>query len=303
MTLDLAIRPDHKIEHELDMVGLLRAERDILTRSQRMLCDMVLANVGAVMRMSIVDLADRAAVSPPTVTRFCRRMGCDSYAEFKLRLAQSNFSDQRYNVVSPGPDTIGDISKVVVDGIHETLRETALRLDLIAMERAAAAIANASYVVAFGSGGSSSMLATETEMRLFRLGLKVSSSIDHQAQMMRASGSPPGSVLIAYSLSGNNLPLAHALSAGGDNGLKRVVITRSNSPVAAQAEILIPVDREENLDIMRPTPGRYAMLAILDILSQSVATKLGQAAVSSMRRIKQQLILNRDRNDGQPLGD
>jgi hypothetical protein len=45
------------------------------------------------------------------------------------------------------------------------------------------------------------------------------------------------------------------------------------------------------------------MLAVLDILAQSVATKLGQTAVSSMRRIKHQLILNRDRDDGQPLGD
>lgn len=285
------------------MVGLLRSEREGLTRSQRMLCDLILGNVATVMRMSIVDLADRAAVSPPTVTRFCRRMGCDSYAEFKLRLAQSNFSDQRYNVVAPGPDTIADIARVIVDGIQSTLRDTTNRLDLDAMERAATALVGASYVVAFGSGGSSSMIATETEMRLFRLGVKVSSSIDHQAQMMRAAGSPPGTVLIAYSLSGNNLPLARALSAGGDSGFKRIVVTRSNSPVAAEADILIAVDREENLDVMRPTPGRYAMLAVLDILAQSVATKLGHTAVSSMRRIKHQLILNRDRDDGQPLGD
>lgn len=120
---------------------------------------------------------------------------------------------------------------------------------------------------------------------------------------MRAAGSPAGTVVIAYSLSGNNLPLARALSAGGDSGLKRIVVTRSGSPVAAEADILIPVDREENADVVRPTPGRYAMLAVLDILAQSVATKLGQTAVSSMRRIKHQLILNRDRDDGQPLGD
>lgn len=303
MTLDLALRREVRSSHQVDMVGLLRSERETLTRSQRMLCDLILGNVATVMRMSIVDLADRAAVSPPTVTRFCRRMGCDSYAEFKLRLAQSNFSDQRYNVVTPGPDTIADIAQVVVDGIHATLRETTNRLDLDAMERASAALAGANYVMAFGSGGSSSMIATETEMRLFRLGMKVSSSIDHQEQLMRAAGSPAGTVVIAYSLSGNNLPLARALSAGGDSGIKRIVVTRSGSPVAAEADILIPVDREENVDVVRPTPGRYAMLAVLDILAQSVATKLGQTAVSSMRRIKHQLILNRDRDDGQPLGD
>ena len=55
--------------------------------------------------------------------------------------------------------------------------------------------------------------------------------------------------------------------------------------------------------MLRPTPGRYAFLAVLDILAQSVATKLGNDAVANMRRIKHQLVLNRDNEDGQPLGD
>jgi DNA-binding MurR/RpiR family transcriptional regulator len=302
VTLELASRPEPR-HAPLDLVGVLRAEREGFTLSQKLLSDMVLADVGAVLRMSIVDLANQAEVSPPTVTRFCRRLGCDSYAEFKLRLAQSNFVGQRYNLPQRGPDTIDDIAHVVVDGIHGAVNDVVRHLDAVAMERAAEAIAAADYVIAFGSGGSSSMIASETEARLFRLGIKVSCSIDHQAQMMRAAGAPAGTVLVAYSLSGNNLPLARALAAGGDNGLTRIVVTRSKSPVAAQADILIPVDRDENPDIVRPTPGRYAFLAILDILSQSVATKLGGAAVASMRRIKHQLVLNRDLDDGQPLGD
>jgi len=37
-----------------------------------------------------------------------------------------------------------------------------------------------------------------------------------------------------------------------------------------------------------PTAGRQALLGILDILSQSVATKLASTAVAIMRRIKHQ---------------
>eukprot|EP01035_Chromulina_nebulosa_P050521 gene50521-68706_t len=74
----LASRPEPR-HAPLDLVGVLRAEREGLTLSQKLLSDMVLADVGAVLRMSIVDLANQAEVSPPTVTRFCRRLGCDSY--------------------------------------------------------------------------------------------------------------------------------------------------------------------------------------------------------------------------------
>ena len=39
------------------------------------------------------------------------------------------------------------------------------------------------------------------------------------------------------------------------------------------------------------------------VLAQTVATRLGPSAIISMRRIKHQLVANRDGDDSQPLGD
>ena len=287
----------------LDIVGQLQTEKDAFTRSERALTEIVLADVDSVLKMSIVDLAERADVSPPTVTRFCRRLGCDSYADFKVRLAQSNFVGQRYMAPAAGPSSVREIAQGVINGIQQTIYDTFDNLDFEGVERAANAIAAASFVLTYGSGGASSTVALETEMRLFRLGIKIASSIDHQVQMMRAAAAPAGSVVLAFSLSGNNLPLVKALDVAGEYGLTRIVLTRSGSPVAEQADILLPIDRHENLDILRPTPGRYAFLAMVDILAQTVATRIGTPAIASMRRIKHQLVLNRDGDDAQPLGD
>ena len=204
----------------LDLVGLLQSEKEAFTRSERALTEIVLADVDSVLKMSIVDLASQADVSPPTVTRFCRRLGCDSYADFKVRLAQSRFVGQRYLAPTTGPSSVREIAQGVVNGIQSTIYETFERLDLDAIERAADALGHASFVLTFGSGGSSSMMATEAEARLFRLGLKVSSSTDHQVQMMRAAAAPVGSVVMAFSLSGNNLPMAKALDVAGEYGAK-----------------------------------------------------------------------------------
>lgn len=287
----------------LDIVGLLQTEKNGFTRSERALTDIVLADVESVLKMSIVDLAAQADVSPPTVTRFCRRLGCDSYADFKVRLAQSRFVGQRYFAPAAGPSSVRDIAQGVVNGIQTTIYESFERLDFDAIERAAETVVKSNYVLAFGSGGSSSMMATETEARLFRLGLKVSSSTDHQVQMMRVAAAPSGSVVIAFSLSGNNAPLAKALAVAGEYGQVRIVVTRPASPMAEQADILLPVNWQENQDILRPTPGRYAFLATVDILAQTIAARLGNKAVASMRRIKHQLVVNRDGDDAQPLGD
>jgi len=286
-----------------DLVGLLYNERDEFTRSEQILTDIVLADVDAVLNMSIVDLARIADVSPPTVTRFCRRLGCKSYAEFRVRLAQSRFIGSRYLVPSAGPQTARDIAQGVVGDIQSTIYDTFERLDIPAIETAAEAILRASYVLAFGSGGASSMMAQEVETRLFRLGLKVSSSIDHQGQMMRAAGAPSGSVIIAFSASGNNMPLEKALSVAGEYGHKRIAVTRSGSPIARQSNVLIAVDRTEHSDILKPSTGRYAYLALIDILAQTVATRIGAPAINAMRRIKHQLVINRDGDDTQPLGD
>jgi len=287
----------------LDIVGLLQTEKNAFTRSERALTEIVLADVDGVLKMSIVDLAANAEVSPPTVTRFCRRLGCDSYADFKVRLAQSRFVGQRYFAPAAGPSSVAEIAQGVVNGIQSIIYQTFDSLDFNAVDRAADAIAKSSYVLSFGSGGASSMMAGEVEARLFRLGLKVASTDDHQLQLMRAAAAPTGTVIVAFSMSGNNAQLARTLTVAGEYGITRIVITRSNSMVSAQSDILLPVNWHENVDILRPTPGRYAFLATVDVLAQTVATRLGPSAIAAMRRIKHQLVVNRDGDDAQPLGD
>ncbi|HVW93039.1 MAG TPA: MurR/RpiR family transcriptional regulator [Devosia sp.] len=287
----------------LDLVGQLQAERESFSRSEQRLADIVLADVEAAVSGSIVELAARAAISPPTVTRFCRRLGCQSFSEFKVRLAKSRFLAERYLVPATGPQTAIDIARHIVNCAQSTLYSFFENLEPEVLERAADRIVTSGYVLSFGSGGASSMMATEFETRLFRLGLRVSASIDHQGQMMRAAAAPRGTVVVGFSMSGRNLELARTLAIAGEYGLARIVLTRPRSPVAEQADIVLGVDVPEEDDILRPSAARYAFLAMVDVVAQAVATRSQAQAINSMRRIKHQFIVNRDGDDTQPLGD
>lgn len=287
----------------LDLVGQLQAERESFSRSERRLVDIVLKDVDAAVSGSIVELAARADISPPTVTRFCRRLGCNSFAEFKVRLAKSRFLPERYLVPPSSPETAIDIARHIVNAAQSTLYGFFENLDPLALERAGDRIAQASYVLAYGSGGASSMVANEFETRLFRLGLRVTASVDHQAQMMRAAAAPKGTVIVASSVSGRNMELARTLAIAGEYAMDRIVLTRPGSPVAEQADILLPIDVAEEGDILRPSAARYAFLAMTDVVAQTVATRMQARAIGAMRKIKHQLIVNRDGDDSQPLGD
>ena len=121
----------------LDLVGHLRLEKENFSRSERLLIDTILADVDAALNSSIVDLARAAEVSPPTVTRFCRRLGCDSFSAFKVRLAHSRFLGQRYFQPPIGPETVPDIARSMVNGAQATLYAFLERIDANALERAA----------------------------------------------------------------------------------------------------------------------------------------------------------------------
>ena len=287
----------------LDMVGQLQAERESFSRSERRLVDIVLADVDAAASGSIVELAARAEISPPTITRFCRRLGCQSFSEFKVRLAKSRMVGERYLMPPTGPQTALDIARHIVNAAQSTLYSFFESLDPEALERAGERIAGSSYLLCYGSGGASSMVATEFETRLFRLGLRVTSSLDHQAQLMRAAAAPKGTVIIASSVSGRNVELARTLAIAGEYGMERIVLSRPRSAVAEQADVLLGIDMHEEEDILRPSAARYAYLAMIDVVAQTVATRMQARAVGAMRKIKHQLVINRDGDDSQPLGD
>ena len=57
-----------------------------LRKSELKVAEYVLKNPLKVIRMRIVDLAEEAKVSEPTVVRFCRGVGCKGFQDFKLAL-------------------------------------------------------------------------------------------------------------------------------------------------------------------------------------------------------------------------
>ena len=54
---------------------------DDLRKSERKVAEFVLKEPLGVIRMRIVDLAQQAGVSEPTVVRFCRAVGCHGFQD------------------------------------------------------------------------------------------------------------------------------------------------------------------------------------------------------------------------------
>ena len=287
----------------MDILAALQAEKDTLSRSEQRIAALVFEDTAFAVNASIIELASRAEVSPPTVTRFCRRLGCQSFSEFKVRLAQSTFVGIRYFQQENKLSGATDVADMIIERAQSALYALHNALDSAAIERAAETVAKAGMVYAFGSGGNSSMIAGEIENRLFRLGMRVTTSIDHNMQLMLAAAVRSDDVIIASSFSGRNFELARALSVARDYKVATIAITRPESPVAEAAGLVLPVDLAEGNNILRPTSGRYAFLAMIDILATLVAIRRENHARETLRRVKHQMVTFRDRDDKEALGD
>ena len=288
----------------MDILATLHDELDNLSRSEKRISDLLFQDTEFAINASIADLAERANVSPPTVSRFCRRLGCHSYSEFKVRLAQTTYVGARYlknteQHVLEARELVDDVIAKAQMALHAFQSS----LDINTIDLVAEKICRANMVYAFGSGGNSSHVAKELQNRLFRLGVRVTASSDHTMQLMMASSAKTDDLIIASSISGRNEELINALQSASDYKVSTIALTRDKSPLAKIAEIVLPIDIAEGENILRPTSVRYAFMAQIDILATLVAIKLGKSAVETLRRIKHQMVSIRDEGDRDALGD
>lgn len=102
----------------------------------------VIQHKHAVSYMRIRELASEAHVSTTTVLRFCKKMGCDGYMEFKLRMRE--YAGQK--LVEELPENMAELKAFFERMETKKVQER--------LEKATAIIARADQVVFVGMGNS-----------------------------------------------------------------------------------------------------------------------------------------------------
>lgn len=287
----------------MDLFHGLSDEDGKLSSLEKKLARLVLDDVEFVVNSSIIELAERAGVSPPTVTRFCRRLGCQGYSDFKVQLARMTYVGLRYLKPEAPTATPEEVAEDIVTKAQNALFELHRQLDLATLEKAAHLLRGAEFIQAFGASGNSAMIVNELHNRLFRLGCRINASNDHNMNIMMSAAAQPGTVVFGSSFTGRDLGLVHCLELLRQAAIPTIVITQANSPVAAAADVVIAIELPEGKNIFRPTSTRYAYLAAIDILANLVAYADRTKAIKALRSIKEELVRHRDGDDRQLLGD
>ncbi|EKZ6361751.1 TPA: MurR/RpiR family transcriptional regulator [Klebsiella aerogenes] len=285
--------------YSIDIISCITDRFMALTATEKRIAQFILDDVAAAAEMPIAELARLTDTSQASVTRFARALGCKDVRELKMKLAQSLAIGQRFILDVPDLEGVQGIYESIIS-VLETNRRA---LDLAALKRAVEWISGARQVLALGMGGGSTICAQEIQYRLFRLGLPVVSQSDGLLVRMMSSAVTAKDVVIVLSLGGYTKEMIESAAIAQQYGAKIVAITPPETPLAAQADIVLPLLVSENDYIFKPSASRYAMLAMVDVLATELAMANKPQAKDRLRRIKLALDDHRDGVDRLPLGD
>jgi RpiR family transcriptional regulator, carbohydrate utilization regulator len=281
------------------MLERIRASIPALPPAEQRVAKLLLADPRSFASLPVGELAERSHVSKPTVVRFCRSIGYDGLADFKLKLAGSvNEGVPFVHRSVDDDDKAGDIVVKVVDNAVAALLRYRNAAASQAVERAIAALAEACRAgrrIDFYGVGNSAIVAQDAQHKFFRLGVMASAVVDGHTQVMSATMLKPGDCAVIISNSGRSKDLLDVADIARKKGATVIAITASGSPLAHEAaagahQILLAADHPEDADRYSPMVSRLLHLMIVDILTTGVALRLGSAELRPMlQEIKKNL--------------
>jgi RpiR family carbohydrate utilization transcriptional regulator len=285
------------------MLERIKASIPALPPAEQRVARLLLSDPRGFASLPVGELAARAHVSKPTVVRFCRSIGYDGLADFKLKLAGNvNEGVPFVHRAVEDDDKAGDIVVKVVDNAVAALLRYRNAAASQSVERAIAALAAAGAAgrrIEFYGVGNSGIVAQDAQHKFFRLGVTSAAVSDGHVQVMSATMLREGDCAVIISNSGRSRDLLDVAEIARKRGATVIVITASDSPLAREAQgssqhILLAADHPEDADRYSPMVSRLLHLLIIDILTTGVALRLGSAQLRPMlQEIKKNLRLRR----------
>lgn len=216
----------------------------------------ILENKNSILNINIKELAKQTNSSTSTITRFCKRIECGSFIEFKVMLNRELEGDQNFE----------DSFEKVESFYQQVAHSTASLIDKEKMGLVVQFIKQAEKINIFGIG-SSGLSALELKYRLIRLGLNVDAVIDPHMMLMSSSLARSGDLIICISNSGTTEEIINAAKIGSQYGCKIISITNFNhTPLTGLSDEVLFTSSTNNIHDQFIN-SQLSILYILDVIS------------------------------------
>ncbi len=246
-----------------------------LTPAERRVANFVLDNPRSVLNEPIAVIALGAEVSQPTVIRFCRSLGHQGLADFKLKLGSGLTGTrpvQRAQVRRQ--DSTGDLCAKVLDNTISAIMRFRESINIDAVDRAINLLREARRVELYAMGNSA-VVALDAQHKLFRFRIPSVAHTDTSMHAMAAELLGPNDVAVFISSSGQPPELARAAGLALERGASVIAVTASQSPLARRCSVCIAVEHDEDSATFVAMISRILHLLVVDMMSVGLTMRRG----------------------------
>ncbi|QHM73722.1 MurR/RpiR family transcriptional regulator [Mixta intestinalis] len=228
-----------------------------LSQQEARVARTVLANVSFAASATIDQLASHAGVSPATITRFAKSVGCEDIRELRMKLAQASASHSRY--MAPGgaaPLSAGERRLAEVQqALHQQLQQNSSS----SYAEAAQLLHQARSVTIFTAGGSEAIYGLQVQQQLMAQGVTTTLSQEPHFIGVSAAMLNEDQALMIISLGEPDVNLRNAALLARSRHVPVVMLAAVGHPLADLADILLALPED-------PLLARYGLLITLDLL-------------------------------------
>lgn len=289
------------------VLARVRAKLPEFTGALQRVAEHILSDPAAAARATIVELAERSGTSPATITRFCRAMDFEGYADLRLGIAAETGRMTRSagwtvdigREIQP-TDPLSRVLGQIMAADTQAMHDTAALLDLAEVERAADAIAQASRVDIYGASGSA-LVGGEMQFSLHRIGVAAWAWTDVHNGLASAALLRAGDVALGISHSGQTRETIEMLAEAGSHGATTVALTSfPRSPLAEVADIILLTASQATTFRPDALSARHPQLVVLDLLYIAVAQRTHDRAHAAFQRTAQAVAGHKTAREAKP---
>lgn len=257
-------RFSHSIGRETfgDILFEIRARIHELSQQETRVAQAILADVAFASSATIEQLAVSAGVSPATITRFARSVGCDDIRDLRMKLAQASGANQNPALAevtdglpAPWAQRVNTLNQQLITQLGQT--------PVASLERAATALRQATAIHIFSANAADAPFANLLQYRLLTLGRPANlcqdpalmsmtaSMLDQRQALLVIAGGQPGSALI------------NAVHQARLQGVAVIALAQPETALTRREDIVLPVQ-----------DNQHGTLLAIELLCEAVADSM-----------------------------
>lgn len=245
----------------MDIVGQLQEGLVRFSAQESRVAAFILKNLSFTASASIDELAASAGVSPATITRFARSVGCEDIRDLRKQLAQA--SERRASWLAPDSNALPAAWRDALSYLGSTLAQQLANTSETAVEKLKSRLREARAVHCFALGTQDTALASLLQHQLLPAGIAINLCQDASLMRMTASTLSDDHLLLVLVTAEADTVLQSATLQARTQGVTIIALTPPQHALANMAADIIPLPDSPQL-------ARYALLLLVDLLNDTL---------------------------------